>query len=108
MFRRFIGIGVTVTYRMGQNAVTYLSDYLKLLNQQNSKSLVGTFYTNADEGKANVHISAIYAAPYEKKSFSVFMDMFHQDHDDLRKVSEFDFYAEDGLVTVVPETQQVS
>lgn len=108
VFKRWVGMGITVTYRMGQNAVTYLCDYLKVLNQLNGKSLVSTFYTNADAGEANVHICALYTAPYDKRSFSVFMDMFHQDHDDLRKVPEFDFYAEDGLVNVVPETQQVS
>ncbi|NLT22683.1 MAG: hypothetical protein GXX82_06515 [Syntrophorhabdus sp.] len=108
VFKRPLGMGVSVTYRMGQNAVTYLCDYLKVLNQLNRKSLVSTFYTDAGEGKANVHICALYNAPYDKKSFSIFMDMFHQDHNDIGKVPEFDFYAEDGLVNVVPETQQVS
>ncbi len=108
VFRRPLGIGVLATYRMGQNAVTYLCDYLKVLNQLNSTSLVTTFYTNAGEGEANVRICALYNAPYDKRSFSVFMDMFQQDHNDMRKVSEFDFYAEDGLVNVVPETHQVS
>ncbi len=79
VFKRPLGIGVSVTYRMGQNAVTYLCDYLKVLNQLNRTSLVTTFYTNAGEGEANVRICALYSAPYDKKSFSVFMDMFHQD-----------------------------
>jgi hypothetical protein len=66
VFKRPLGIGVSVTYRMGQNAVTYLCDYLKVLNQLNRTSLVTTFYTNAGEGEANVRICALYSAPYDK------------------------------------------
>lgn len=105
VFKRHIGIGVTITYGMGQNAVTYLSDYLRLLNRLNKESIISTFYTNADEEKPNVHICAMYAATYERRSFGTFMDMLHRDHDNLRKISEFDFYTEDGIIEVVPKTQ---
>lgn len=98
--RRFMGISITVTFGMGQNSITYLSDYLQLLNSVNRRSLIGMFYTDADEGKPNVHIYALYTAKYEKRSFGVFMDIFQKDLEEMRNTSDFDFFTEDGLINV--------
>lgn len=105
VFRRFIGVGVSVGYGMGQNAVTYVSDYLKIINEFNKRSIVCVFYTNADAERPNINICAMFAAPYDKRAFGVFMDEVHKDHDEMRKISEFNFYAEDTLIDVVPKAQ---
>jgi hypothetical protein len=105
IFSRFIGVGVSVAYCMGQNAVTYLSDYLKIINDANKRSIVSSFYTNVEGEKPNLSICAIFAAPYEKKAFGIFIDEFHRDHDGMRKTSDFDFYAEDDIVDIVPAAQ---
>ncbi|HOW54265.1 MAG TPA: hypothetical protein PLR60_06365 [Syntrophorhabdaceae bacterium] len=98
--RRFMGISLTVTFGMGQNSITYLSDYLQLMNRLNKRSRVGLFYTDADDGKPNVHMYALYTARYEKRSFGVFMDIFHSDIEEMRNTSDFDFFTEDGLINV--------
>ncbi len=107
VFKRFVGVGVSIAYCMGQNAVTYVSDYLKIINDFNKRSIVSAFYTSVDEEKPNLRMCAIFAAPYEKRAFGIFMDEIHRDHDEMRKTSDFDFYAEDDIIAVVP-TAQVS
>jgi len=105
VFKRFVGVGVTITYCMGQNAVTYLSDYLKAINDFNKNSFISVFYTNVDEERPNLNICAIFPAHYEKKAFGIFMDQIHKDHDETRKASDFDFYGEDDIVGIVPAAQ---
>ncbi len=107
VFKRFVGVGVSISYCMGQNAVTCLSDYLKAINEFNKRSIVSTFYTNIDGESPNLSICAMFAAPYERRAFGVFMDEMHRDHDEMRKASDFDFYAEDDTVDIV-STAQVS
>jgi hypothetical protein len=105
VFKRFVGVGVTITYCMGQNAVKHISDYLKVINDFNKNSIVSTVYTDVDGEKPNLSICAIFAAPYEKRAFGIFMDQIHRDHDEMRKASDFDFYGEDDIVDVVPAAQ---
>jgi len=105
VFKRFVGVGVTITYCMGQNAVNYISDYLKVINDFNKNSIVSVVYTDVDGEKPNLNICAIFAAPYEKRAFGIFMDQIHRDHDEMRKTSDFDFYGEDDIVDVVPAAQ---
>ncbi len=107
VFKRFVGVGVSIAYCMGQNAVNYASDYLKIINDFSRRSLVSAFYTNVDGERPNLNMCAVFAASYEKRAFGIFMDDIHRDHDEMRKSSEFDFYAEDGIVEVMP-TAQVS
>ena len=107
VFKRFVGVGVSIGYCMGQNAATYVSDYLKIINEFNKKTIVSAVYTNADAERPNLSICAMFTAPYEKRAFGIFMDEIHKDHDEMRKAADFDFYAEDDIVEVVP-TAQVS
>lgn len=107
VFKRFVGVGISIAYCMGKNAVTYAADYLKIINDFNRKSIVGAFYTDNEADRPNLRICAIFAAQYNKKTFGIFMDDLYRDHDEMKNTSDFDFYAEDDTVEIMP-TAQVS
>jgi hypothetical protein len=72
VFQRVVGVGVSIGYCMGQNARTYASDYLKIINECNRKSLVSSFYTDNEAERPNLQICAMFPAPYEKNAFGIF------------------------------------
>lgn len=75
VYKRLVGTGLVATYQMGHNAVIHSSDYHEFLCQMNGESDLTVFYTVKD--LPILRMSPTYPAPYEKKSFALFMNTFY-------------------------------
>ena len=95
VYKRLVGIGLVATYLMGHNAVIHSSDYYEFLCQMNGESDLTVFDTVKD--LPILRISAVFPAPYEKKSFALFMNTFFADGERVRKHSRLRFFSKDEL-----------
>lgn len=93
VYKRLVGVGLEAIYQMGHNAVIHSSDFHEFLCQMNQESDLTVFYTGKD--LPILRIRAVYPAPYEKKSFALFMNTFFADGERVRKHSRLRLFSKD-------------
>lgn len=93
VYKKLVGIGLVATYQMGHNAVIHSSDYHEFLCEMNGESDITVFYAPKD--LPILRIRAVYPAPYEKKSFALFMNTFYAEGERVRQHSKLRFFSKD-------------
>jgi hypothetical protein len=91
VYRGLVGIGLVATYQMGHNAVIHSSDYHEFLCQMNGEAGLTVFYAPKD--LPILRLRAVYPAPYEKKSFALFMHAFYAEGERVRQHSKSGFFS---------------